>query len=503
MKKIIVSLLVIIVSISSLWISKASNANTWDITYEQFITYYLTTITQNQEIQDSYKYIDVKYTNVKSGTYLYKLIQKWVYLNVFPNVKIQLPLNKIISQKQANLLIKTSLNIDVPFEENKWVNITIFKQMMWYIQSALQNQDMQIEKASWEENINTEILNDVYQRLKSDYLYSDKLSWTKLEYESIKWMVNSLWDQHSIFYAPTQANDLNDTLEWEYEGIWAYVEKTKDGKIIISSPITWWPAEKAWIIAWDQIIKVESKLVDSGADINTVVSRIKWKKDTMVKITILRWWKEITFSVKRQKVEIKNIESKFIETWVCYIDINLFDFNAGNEFSSAIDGLSNSICKKYIFDLRDNPWWSLDEVANMLQYFVQKWETILSIKGNNRSENYQSLGENKSIGNSIAILINWNSASASEIFAWVVKEYLPNTILVWEKTFGKGTVQSMIQYMDWSMLKYTIAKRYTGKDKKNIDWIWFQPDFKILDKKNTPEDEQLEFALDYNFNTIH
>lgn len=504
MKKIITAFILISIWISSIWFSKASNINSWEMNYQQFVTYYLTTITQNQDIQDSYKYIDIKYTNVKSGTYLHKLIQKWVYLNVFPNVKIPLPLNKKITQKQAFLLIKNSLNITVPYQENKGIDISTFKQMMWYIQSTLKNQNMQIEKPNWEEKINTEILNDVYQRLKTDYLYSDKLSWSKLEYESVKWMVNSLWDNYSNFYAPSQANDLNESLEWEYEWIWAYVEKTKDGKIIITSPIKWWPAEKAWILAWDQIIKVGNKTVNSWSEINTVVSRIKWKKNTTVKITILRGNKEIVFSIKRQKVEIKNIEADALENWVCYIDINLFDFKASNEFNSAINDVSNwNSCKKYIFDLRDNPWGSLDEVADMLQYFVPKWETILSIKWNERSENYKSAGEAKSLGNKIAILINWLSASASEIFAGVVKEYVPGSILVGEKTFWKWTVQSMIQYMDGSILKYTIAKRYTGKEQKNIEWIWFQPDFKILDNKTTTEDEQLEFALDYDFSNIH
>ena len=504
MKKLVTAFILISIWISSIWISKASNINSWEITYEQFATYYLTTITQNQDIQDSYKYIDIKYTNVKSGTYLYKLIQKWVYLNVFPNVKIQLPLNKKITQKQASLLIKNSLNITIPYQENKWIDISTFKQMMWHIQSTLKDQNMQIDKPNWEEKINTEILNDVYQRLKTEYLYSDKLSWNKLEYESVKWMVNSLWDNYSNFYAPSQANDLNESLEWEYEWIWAYVEKTKDGKIIITSPIKWWPAEKAWILAWDEIIKVGSRLVTSGSSTTTVVSRIKWKANTIVKITILRWSKEIVFSIKRQKVEINNIEAEALENWVCYLDINLFDFKASNEFASAINEVSNwNSCKKYIFDLRDNPWGSLDEVADMLQYFVPKWETILSIKWNERSENYKSAWEDKFLGNKIAILINWLSASASEIFAGVVKEYVPSSILIGEKTFWKWTVQSMIQYTDGSILKYTIAKRYTGKEQKNIDWTWFQPDFKVLDDKTTYIDEQLKFALDYDFSNIH
>lgn len=505
MKKIIYTFLLIIITISSFWISKASTYNK-NLTYEQFLNLYLTTVTQNQDIPESYKDINIKYTNVKSGTYLHKLIQKWIYLNIFPNVKLQLPLSSKITEKQASLLIQKSLRIKVPYQEQKMLNIESFKEMMINMQYSIDNNGLPIKKSGWDnDKINTEMLNDVYQRLKTDYLYSDKLSWWKLEYESIKWIMDSLWDEHSNFLIPTKANELNDELEWEYEWIWAYVEKTKDGKIIITSPIKWWPAEKAWILAWDQIIKVGSKSINSGHDINTVVSWIKWKKNTTVKMTILRWDKPITFTIKRQKVEIKSIKSEVLTWNICYIDIDMFTFKISNEFNTIMSQLSSKSCSKYVFDLRNNPWWSLDEVSNMLWHIVPNGKDITIIKWNNREESYKSVNNNADTitDKNIIILVNWLSASASEIFAGVTKEYSSNSILVWEKTFGKWSVQTMIQYTDGSILKYTIAKRYTGKNLKNIDWIWFEPDFKIIDNKETILDEQLEFALDYDFSKMY
>jgi C-terminal processing protease CtpA/Prc len=99
----------------------------------------------------------------------------------------------------------------------------------------------------------------------------------------------------------------------------------------------------------------------------------------------------------------------------------------------------------------------------------------------------------------IIILINWGSASASEIFAWVIKDYVPNSILLWTKTFWKWSVQNLINYTDWSMFKYTVAKRYTGLSEKNIDHIWFDPDLKLEDNIKTEMDEVLEVAKIYNF----
>jgi carboxyl-terminal processing protease len=99
----------------------------------------------------------------------------------------------------------------------------------------------------------------------------------------------------------------------------------------------------------------------------------------------------------------------------------------------------------------------------------------------------------------VVVLINGWSASASEIFAGVIKDYVPNSLLLWTQTFGKWSVQNLIEYIDWSMLKYTVAKWYTGKSEKNIDWIGFAPDLKLEDDLKTERDEVLEVAKIYKF----
>lgn len=103
------------------------------------------------------------------------------------------------------------------------------------------------------------------------------------------------------------------------------------------------------------------------------------------------------------------------------------------------------------------------------------------------------------IEKNIIILINKWSASASEIFAWTIKDYIPSTVLIWEQTFGKWSAQSIKNYTDWSILKYTQSKRYTWKTQRNIDKQWISPDIKMTDNSETEIDEIIEFAKKIQF----
>jgi carboxyl-terminal processing protease len=139
-------------------------------------------------------------------------------------------------------------------------------------------------------------------------------------------------------------------------------------------------------------------------------------------------------------------------------------------------------------------------VTNILDYFVPWWEAIATIKYKNMEQDIVARNNTKKLlDKNMIVLINKGSASASEIFAGVVKDYVKNTILLWTKTFGKGSVQSLVEYTDGSMLKYTVAKRFTGWSKKNINLEWISPDLKLEDDPKTARDEILEVAKVYKF----
>lgn len=173
----------------------------------------------------------------------------------------------------------------------------------------------------------------------------------------------------------------------------------------------------------------------------------------------------------------------------------MFWENSSEEFEKALDKFKNK--DWIIIDLRDNWWWYLQSAVQILSNFIENWKTLVETKYRNSLQNnkYLSLNYDKPYNWKIVILINWNSASASEITSLSLKEN-KKAILVWEKSYWKGSVQEPFSLDDWSLLKLTIAKWFVPNH-KNIDWIWIQPDVKVdftkQDYKNL-FDRQLDVA---------
>lgn len=178
----------------------------------------------------------------------------------------------------------------------------------------------------------------------------------------------------------------------------------------------------------------------------------------------------------------------------------MFGNSVSNAFKDVVKKMAaNGTQRKVIIDLRNNPGGSLDEVTDILGLFVPKDQSVVQIKLKNNTTDTYSLGENLFDFNNtrLIILINEGSASASEIMAGTIKDYLPNTKLLGEKSYGKGSVQTLEDYPDGSSLKYTIAKWFTGKTKTGIDGTGIKPDIEVkfdeaLFKQGT--DNQLEAA---------
>jgi carboxyl-terminal processing protease len=177
--------------------------------------------------------------------------------------------------------------------------------------------------------------------------------------------------------------------------------------------------------------------------------------------------------------------------------ISTFQFGLDSLFSKAVQSALDKWYTKYIIDLRNNPWWSLEDVEQMLNYFVPSGQPSVIVKSNMREEPYLSQGVATGLSlqnKNIVILINKWSASASEILTAVIREYGSQVIVLGETSFGKWSVQSIRDYADGSNIKITIAKWLTWKNKTSIDTIGVKPDKEIIDDPKTTQDEVLDYA---------
>lgn len=337
---------------------------------------------------------------------------------------------------------------------------------------------------------------ETYSLLKKEYYSNDSIKNDELVEWAIKWMVESLWDKHSEYMTKSETERFNQILSWDFEWIGAVVEKNPLW-VRISRILKGSPAKKDWLLKDDIIIEA-NWIILQDLDLFDSVDKIKWPSWTKVLLKILRVWAKevIETEVLREKIKIPSVDSKIIENSnIWYIAVNMFWDDTDVEFKKAIESLKNT--DGIIIDLRDNWWWYLQKAVSILSELIENWENLVFTKYKQMFNNvvYKSINEGNIYTWKIVVLINWNSASASEITAWALSDY-KKAILVWEKSYWKWSVQQPFDLTWGWLLKLTIAKWYTPKD-KNIDKEWINPDIEVKFEKEDYDNEydrQLEVA---------
>lgn len=480
--------------VSSLICLSTISISFWaELNLGEFITQYFESTTTN--IPNSYKYIDVYYTNITKDTALYQSLQKAIYKNSLPNIATSFPNTQKLSQQQASFIIEKDKKIKAPYTTDTAVTTERLQSTLEQIQNQSSTTIPISTNGSALPSFQTEIMKDVQKTLQNNYYNSELLDQEKMSYGAIKGMVEATEDPYTSFFPPQEAESFNDSMVGEYVGIGAYIEMPSPWKLLIISVFEDSPAQSGGLQWWDKILKVNGNTITQNTSINTATSRIKWAENTPVSLTILRENKEITKTLIRKKIEIQSITTDFSNPNTCIIKIASFDYQSYSKFAKAL-AKGEVMCKSYIIDVRDNPGWSLEEVAKMLDHIVPTGKTSVIVKTKTSQEEYvaEEVDWPKITNKKMSILVNNGSASASEIFAGTAKEYAPNALIVGSQSYGKWTVQEVINYEWGAMLKYTIAKRFTGKYSKSIDGIWITPDVEIENNHDTPEDEQLEIA---------
>ncbi|MDD2694134.1 MAG: S41 family peptidase [Candidatus Gracilibacteria bacterium] len=312
-------------------------------------------------------------------------------------------------------------------------------------------------------------------------------------------LVSSLGDKHSSYFPPKEATDFSDTLRGDFEGIGAVIDENPKG-IKIQKVLEGSPAEKGGLKNGDIITMVDTtSLVGFTAD--EAVQKIRGPKGSKITISYLRGDDENVQKVEiiRDIVLIPSTQEKiFTGSKIGYLEVGFFGEHTTQEFEKSLKNLTNSGAEGIILDFRNNPGGFLDSAVEILS-IVLPVDTAAVITRENDARKNQTLytigGKFSNTQVPIVMLINEYSASASEIVAGALQDY-ERAILIGEKTYGKGSVQSPFVLSDGSILKLTIGRWYTPKD-RGIDQEGIHPDISIVlkdeDYKNA-YDRQLEGA---------
>ena len=338
--------------------------------------------------------------------------------------------------------------------------------------------------------INRFYLNDIDYGKMGDIIY--------------KAMVSGLDDKYAAYYTKDEYKDISEKTKGEFCGIGAYISQGKnDNSLKVAGVVKGGPAEKAGIKKGDIIVEVDGENIQ-GKDSSYAVSKMKGKKGTNVSISVMRKGnkKPITFNIKREVIHDNTVSYKMLDNNIGYISVSAFETVTKKQFKSAVDCLEKKNEKGLIIDLRDNGGGLLDTALDMLDQILPKKLVVYTKDKNGVAEEYYTK-DDKEIKIPIVILVNGNSASASEVFCGALRDY-GKAKLLGTKTFGKGIVQSSFAFRDGTGLKFTTSKYYTPKG-INIHGTGFEHDIKVksngkmtaLKESGYKVDNQINAALDY------
>jgi carboxyl-terminal processing protease len=268
----------------------------------------------------------------------------------------------------------------------------------------------------------------------------------------------------------------------------------------VISPIDNTPAEKAGLKAGDYIVKINNEQVQ-GKSLMEAVELMRGPVGSSIEITVRRKGKKkaLIFNITREVIEIQSVKSELIDNNIGYIRLTSFNENSSEQIKKKIKNLDkNKDLKGYILDLRNNPGGLLSQAIRISDFFLENGE-IVSTKSRKTSENRKWFAQKGDLikGKALIVMINYGSASASEIVAGALKDH-KRAIILGENSYGKGSVQSIIPLKNKGAIRLTISKYYLPSG-KSISEIGVTPDIEIIEgtdlfKINTETDNQLKFA---------
>lgn len=324
-----------------------------------------------------------------------------------------------------------------------------------------------------------------------------------MEADMYKGLMASLGDPYSAYYTKEEYEDVNTESTGSYKGIGVVMQQQMDtGVIKIVRCYEGAPGEKAGLLPEDILLEVNKEEV-TGIELSEVVKKVKTSEGEAVHLKVAREGKKDTleFDVPLEKISIPVVHYEMLEDNIGYIALYEFTDQTKPQYMKAFEDLKKQGMERLILDLRNNPGGLLTSVCNMLEEILPKGLIVYTEDKAGRRQEYESSGENE-LKMPLVVLINQNSASASEIFSGAIQDYGIGTI-VGTTSFGKGIVQSVIPLTDGSAVKTTTAKYYTPKG-RCIHGTGIKPDVEVkltqgLEQKTVltkEEDNQLQKAIE-------
>jgi len=342
-----------------------------------------------------------------------------------------------------------------------------------------------------------DIFGEVLEKINKEYV--DDVDPSKSMDAAINGLLQSL-DPYSAYMTPESFKSMQTETSGEFGGLGIEVGM-EAGVVKVISPIDDTPASKAGLKAGDYIVKIEKTQVQ-GKTLTEAVELMRGPVGSSLEITVRRKGKKkaLIFNITREIIKVQSVKSKILNDSVGYIRLTSFNENSSQQIKKTISKFNkNKNLNSFILDLRNNPGGLLSQAIKISDFFLENGE-IVSTKSRRTSENRRWFAKKGDLidGKSMIVLINYGSASASEIVAGALKDH-KRAIIIGENSYGKGSVQSIIPLKNKGAIRLTISKYYLPSG-KSISEIGITPDIEVEEsasdfKINTNTDNQLNFAI--------
>ena len=304
---------------------------------------------------------------------------------------------------------------------------------------------------------------EVMQLVNENYVDATVSGYDKLTTSALRGMVENL-DPHSEFLEPRDYQEIEEEMSGKFGGIGIQVE-TRKGRVVVITPIAGTPGERAGILRGDEIVRVDDQSIEKGATMEAVVGRLRGAPNTEVSLGIYRpsTGKTLTFSLRREIIKVDSVrDAHVLPGGVGYLQLTEFSEHTGGEFTHAVNQLLKDGIGSLVLDLRSNPGGLLEAAVKVAEPFFKKGELIVSTQGRKPDdrEDYRAESEGAPLRLPVAVLINAGSASAAEIVAGALKD-TGRAVIVGERSYGKGSVQSIFKLKNGEGLRLTTARYFT------------------------------------------